>query len=111
MHCEPGRTAASAALFFLLIGLPASAADFHVDCRAGNDDHDGRSPGTAWRSLAKVDATTFSPGDSILLKRGTRCTGTLWPKGSGEPDRPIHLAAYGEGPLPIVDAAGGEAAV
>jgi hypothetical protein len=93
------------------IGLPASAADYHVDCRAGNDDGDGRSPASAWRGLAKASATTFAPGDSILLKRGTRCSGTLWPKGSGEPGRPIRLAAYGEGPLPTVDAAGGEAAV
>ena len=111
MHRRPGRRVLLSAILGVLIGLPASAADFHVDCRAGDDDHDGRSPGTAWRSLARVSATTFSPGDSILLKRGTRCTGTLWPKGSGEPDRPIRLAAYDAGPLPIVDAAGAEAAV
>ena len=111
MHCGPGRTAALTVLLGTLAALPVSAADFHVDCRAGNDDHDGRSPGTAWRSLAKVNATTYHPGDSILLQRGTRCTGTLWPKGSGEPGRPIRLAAYGEGPLPIVDGTGGEAAV
>ncbi len=111
MHCEPGRTAASAALFFLLFALPAFAVDYHVDCRAGDDARDGRSPETAWRSVARVNATRFQPGDSILLRRGTRCTGTLWPKGSGEPGKPIRLAAYGDGPLPIVDAAGGEAAV
>jgi hypothetical protein len=111
MHCEPGRTAAAAALFFFLFALPAFAVDYHVDCRDGDDARDGRSPETAWRSVARVNATRFQPGDSILLRRGTRCTGTLWPKGSGEPDRPIRLAAYDTGPLPIVDAAGGEAAV
>ena len=108
MHCEPGRTAASAALFFLLFALPAFAVDYHVDCRAGDDARDGRSPETAWRSVARVNATRFQPGDSIVLKRGRRCTGMLWPKGSGEPGKPIRLAAYGEGPLPIVDAAGAE---
>jgi len=111
MHGGPGRRAILLVILGALVGLPASAADYHVDCHAGRDDDDGRSPGTAWRTPAKVSATTFSPGDSILLKRGTRCTGMLWPKGSGEPDRPIRLAAYGTGPLPIVDAAGGEAAV
>jgi sugar phosphate isomerase/epimerase len=112
MHCEPGRAAASAVLLFgFFVALPAFAADYHVDCRDGDDGRDGRSPETAWRSVAKVTATTFQPGDSIRLRRGTRCTGMLWPKGSGEPGKPIRLAAYGEGPLPIVDAARGEAAV
>lgn len=105
------RPATAAVVLSLLVAPPLFAADYHVDCAAGDDGRDGRSPATAWRSLAKVGATTFSPGDSLLLKRGTRCTGTLWPKGSGEPGRPIRLAAYGEGPLPVVDAAGGEAAV
>jgi hypothetical protein len=111
MHYEPGRTAAAAALFFLLFALPAFAADYHVDCRDGDDARDGRSPATAWRSVAKVSGTTFQLGDSIFLKRGTRCIGPLWPKGSGAPEKPIRLAAYGEGFFFVVDAAGGEAAV
>ena len=111
MQRGPGRTTVSTVILGLLVALPAFAADYHVDCRAGDDGRDGLSPATAWRSLAKVSATTFRPGDSILLQRGTRCAGTLWPKGSGEPATPIRLAAYGEGPLPIVDAAGAEAAV
>jgi hypothetical protein len=111
MHGGPGRKVPLLVILATCIGLPASAADYHVDCHAGSDDGDGRSPASAWRGVAKASATTFAPGDSILLKRGTRCSGTLWPKGSGEPGRPIRLAAYGEGPLPIVDAAGGEAAV
>jgi hypothetical protein len=99
------------AVLGVLVVRPASAAEHHVDCRDGDDHETGLSPATAWLSLEKVGATTFSPGDAILLKRGTRCTGTLWPKGSGEPGRPIRIGAYGEGPLPIVDAAGREAAV
>jgi len=111
MDGGPGRKAPLLLILGALVALPASAADYHVDCRGGSDDDDGRSPGTAWRTLAKASATTFSPGDSLLLQRGTRCTGTLWPKGSGEPSQPLRLAAYGTGALPIVDAAGGEAAV
>src|SRR5205814_1790550 len=52
-----------------------------------------------------------APGDAILLKRGGRCAGPLWPKGSGEPGRPIRIAAYGEGPLPTVDGGSAEAAL
>jgi len=111
MHGGPRCKAVLLVMLGTLIGLPASAADYHVDCLAGDDAADGRSPASAWRSLAKASATSYLPGDSILLKRGTRCGGTLWPKGSGEPGRPIRLAAYGEGPLPVVDAKGGEAAL
>jgi hypothetical protein len=54
----------------------------------------------------------FLPGDSILLRRGTRCVGQLWPKGSGEPARPILIGAYGDaGPLPVIDGSGFDAAV
>ena len=111
MRGGPGRRSLLPALLLGLLALPALAADYHVDCAAGADERDGRSPATAWRSLARVNATTFSPGDSILLKRGMRCAGTLWPKGSGEPGRPLRLAAYGTGALPVVDAGASEAAV
>src|SRR5262249_13796226 len=61
--------------------------------------------------VAKVSATTFQPGDSILLRRGTRCPGQLFPKGSGEPGRPILLGAYGDGPLPVIERSGTGAAI
>lgn len=111
MHGGPGCTVFLLVTLGALLGPPVPAADYHVDCSAGKDEADGRSPASSWRSLAKVGVTTFAPGDAILLRRGTRCTGALWPKGSGEPGKPIRIGAYGEGPLPIVDAAGSEAAV
>lgn len=94
-----------------LAALPVFAADHYIDCGAGDDQHDGRSPQTAWRTVSKASGATFSPGDAILLKRGTRCPGMLAPQGSGEAGAPIRIGAYGEGPLPIVDGTGGEAAV
>ncbi len=91
---------------------PAGAAEtYYVDCASGSDIAAGSSPESAWRSLEKVSATTFGPGDSILLRRGTRCSGALWPRGSGEEGRPVRLGAYGSGPLPVIDAEGAEAAV
>ena len=85
---------------------------YYVDCAAGSDSAAGTSPLAAWRTLAKVSATTFLPGDSILLRRGTHCVGQLWPKGSGEPARPILIGAYGDaGPLPLIDGSGADAAV
>ena len=89
-----------------LVCSVALAAAYYVDSVAGEDGHDGLSEAAAWRSLEKVNATTFAPGDAILLKRGSVWTGQLWPKGSGEEGRPIAVGSYGEGARPAVHAAG-----
>ena len=105
-----GRAVKRAYLFIALAGL-AQATTYYVDCGAGSDAASGTSPRAAWRTLEKVAATIFQPGDAVLLRRGARCRGTLWPKGSGAEGHPIRLGAYGDGPLPIIDAAGAEAAI
>jgi hypothetical protein len=87
----------------ILACLPARAARYYLDATAGNDARSGRAPAEAWRSLEKVNAAVFRAGDEILLKRGERWQGTLQPQGSGTPERPIRLGAYGEGPRPFLD--------
>jgi len=109
MHLR--RTAASFFLFCFLIPPLAGARTFYVDCSTGSDESQGSSAAVAWRTLAKVSVTEFSPGDSILLARGTRCAGQFWPKGSGEEGRPIRVGAYGAGPLPTIDAGNAESAI
>jgi hypothetical protein len=102
-------------LFIVFIyGLAAASFAFgqsmhYLDCGAGNDAADALTPQTAWRSLEKASSFTFQPGDSLLLRRGARCEGMLWPKGSGKESEPIHLGAYGQGALPVI-AGGGESA-
>ena len=94
-------------LICLFCGALAPAADYHVDQRAGNDAHDGRSPSQAWRSLARVNATTFVPGDRILLRAGRGWEGeSLQPRGSGTLAAPIVLDRYGEGPAPALHGRG-----
>ena len=75
---------------------------FYVDCDRNQADGAGRSPQSAWNSLARLNAATLEPGDVVALKRGTTCKGTLAPKGSGSEAMPIRLTAYGEGPRPRV---------
>jgi len=86
--------------------LPAFAATYYVDSSEGEDRSAGTSPDTAWRGLDKVNATTFQPGDRILLKAGLVWSGRLWPKGSGEEGRPIAIDQYGEGPKPVINGEG-----
>lgn len=57
---------------------------YYVDSTIGDDSNSGTSPETPWKTLDKVTATTFLPGDTILLKSGSIWNGEwLWPKGSG----------------------------
>jgi hypothetical protein len=90
----------------VLVASPSWALDFYVDSQSGSDAATGFSPGTAWRSLRKVNAGVFRPGDRILFASGRAWTGQLWPKGSGTAAYPIQIDRYGSGPLPIIDGGG-----
>lgn len=98
--------------FTLLIGLllaplsAAEAASFYVDSATGSDVSDGGTPATAWRSLEKVNAATFHPGDRLLLKSGSAWTGLLHPQGSGSAADRIVLDRYGDGPKPAIHGGG-----
>ena len=77
-------------------------ATYYVDSVDGQDSNPGTTPATAWQSLAKVNSTTFLPGDRILLKSGSVWEGQLWPKGSGAEGRPIAVDMYGGGVRPVI---------
>jgi hypothetical protein len=40
---------------------------YYVDAAGGDDSAAGTAPAAAWRTLDEVNATTFRPGDRILL--------------------------------------------
>ncbi|MER5562691.1 right-handed parallel beta-helix repeat-containing protein [Streptomyces sp. NPDC002506] len=89
-------------------------ATYYVDCRAGNDNNAGTDPAHPLRTLAKASARTYRPGERILFERGTTCTGTFAPKGSGTPGAPIAAGAYGTGTgtaKPHIEGNGARAAV
>lgn len=104
-------------MILALLGLgllaPEAAAagtrSYYVDAAHGSDSASGTSPAHPWRTLQKVNATMFRPGDRILLRAGQSWTGQLWPKGSGSASRSIVVDRYGVGPKPAVHG-GGEVA-
>jgi hypothetical protein len=113
-----------------------SGVSYYVDSVGGADTNDGKSPGTAWRTAAKINQTVFAPGDRILLKAGSTwsaegdavakeaydftswvnsspvdvagpdATALLAPKGSGTAGSPIVLSSYGDGPAPELNGRG-----
>lgn len=94
----------------------AAAADgegrrvHHVDCRATGGGANG-SPTHPWRTLDQVNSLALDAGDRLVFARGSRCTGTLAPKGAGRPGHPLVIGAYGEGAKPVIDGAGAPDAV
>lgn len=96
-----------------LILAPATAHAggtwYYVDCSAATNGNG--SYGAPWNSLAAVSTGpgggAFQPGDGIWLKRGTTCSGSVNPPGSGSSaSAPIYLGSYGSGANAVIDAAG-----
>jgi len=96
-------------VFSLLFTFPISAfaatgTNYYVDSVNGNDNNNGTSTSTAWKTVTKINSKTFLAGDQILFKKGCTFSGALAPKGSGASGNHINLGAYGTGSLPIISA-------
>lgn len=82
------------------------SATFYVSNK-GDDSADGQSPETAWKTLDRVNAEHFIPGDQILFECGGKWENqTLQPQGSGSADSMITIGNYGEGEIPQIAANG-----
>lgn len=101
--------------FFLLFILSLSlipdlyGRSFYVST-SGNDLNNGLSVSSPWRTLTKVNATAFLPGDTIKFRGGeifesnTSFAGAkLWITNSGAPGLPIVYTSYGTG-KPVIKA-------
>ena len=86
----------------LLLAMPARATTYYV-AAGGNDTNSGTSNAAPWQTIAKVNAATFLPGDSILFNRGDVWYGqSLTAPTSGVSGNPIIYGAYGSGPNPVI---------
>jgi hypothetical protein len=75
---------------------PASA--FYVSVN-GSDADSGTSPQRAWRSISKVNQTSFVAGDSVLFEGGQSFPGNLvfGSDDLGTPKHPIRISSFGTG--------------
>ncbi len=87
---------------FLLLAGNAWAVTYYVDQTGGSDLKNGQSTDNAWKTIDKVNNSTFYSGDSILLKRGEIWREQLTPPSSGNAGMPITFGAYGNGDAPIL---------
>ncbi len=79
---------------------------YYIDAIAGDDAGNGTTPSSAWKTLVKINGTTFLAGDKILFKAGEAWTGRLYPKGSGISGSPVIIDMYGTGSKPLIDGNG-----
>ena len=92
--------------FFMSV-THANAATYYV-ANGGNDACDGTSSvigssGTcAWKTVAKVNATNFAAGDSILFNKGDTWNEALTASSSGAVGSPITYGSYGSGADPVI---------
>ena len=78
------------------------ATNYYVDATNGNDSNSGTSASAAWKTISKVNNSTFNPGDQILFKRGEVWRGMLEIHSSGTQNNYIIVGAYGSGDKPII---------
>lgn len=87
-------------IFVLGVSATAWGTTYYVSSSTGSDANSGTSSGAAWQTVAKVNAQTFSPGDSVLFRRGDVWNESLVPGASGTTGNPIAFDAYGTGAPP-----------
>lgn len=90
----------------LLFGENGWGTTYYVDQAGGKDANPGTSTGKAWKTISKVNRSSFSAGDSILFKRGGTWKEILAPPSSGAHGNPITFGAYGSGNAPILTGRG-----
>ena len=85
--------------------VSATAKIYYVDSTNGNDSNSGTSESSAWQTIGKVNHSVFSPGDTILLRRGDIWRETLVVPSSGTASNVITFGAYSTGNAPVIDVA------
>ena len=83
-----------------LHAAPCFSAIYYVDASNGADTNDGLKKSSAWKTLKKVEKSSFSPGDFVLFKSGEVWNEQLEFNSSGNKGNPITLGAYGTGAQP-----------
>jgi hypothetical protein len=89
--------AAILASFCLLLGVGRTvlATTYYVS-PSGSDSSAGTAPSTPWATVAKVDSTSFEPGDRILFQRGGEWHGQLEASADGTVAQPITYSDFGD---------------
>lgn len=90
----------------MLVSFSGYATTYYVDAAAGNDNNNGTSEATAWRTLGKVNGFAFVAGDITRFKKGQSWSGQLVISRAGTSASVITFTSYGTGNKPLINADG-----
>lgn len=105
-NCKKNISLAWCLVILVTLLAPRAQAEtvYYVDSSNGNDNYDGVTESTPWKTISKVNITAFDPGDRILFKKGGEWRERLTIPSSGTTRSPITFGAYGIGARPKINA-------
>ncbi|MBR2327087.1 MAG: hypothetical protein IKA51_00530 [Clostridia bacterium] len=82
----------------------ASGTTYYISSSEGNDDNNGTSAKSPWKSFAHVNEMFLKPGDKVLLKRGDVWNERMEVRGEGEKNAWVKISNYGDknDELPVI---------
>jgi len=98
-------------VFFIIFIVNTKAQVYYVSSSQGNDQNDGLSIESPFKSIDKLNSMQFNPGDSIYFKSGDYWEGMFWLKGSGSFNEPIVVDVYGGENRPVINGFGYQASI
>lgn len=85
---------------FYFLAICSYSETYYVK-NGGNNSNSGLSDALAWETVAKVSATSFNAGDSILFKCGSTWTESITFTSSGTLNSRIFYGSYSTGSKPV----------
>lgn len=73
---------------------------YYIDSKNGNDNHDGLTENSSWKSHTLLESVDLQPGDVVNFARGSDWIGGIQINSSGSDGSPIIFTNYGAGDLP-----------
>src|SRR5258706_7060635 len=78
-----------------LPAFPAIATTYYIDSINGNDGNSGTTSSQPWQTIAKIQGTALSAGDSVLFARNSSYNQCYYVNYSGAAGNAITIGAYG----------------
>ena len=82
-------------VYLLTSFVSINATTYFISSSLGNDSNSGLSLQNPIKTISRLNAFNFYPGDSILFKSQDTFHGMFWLKGSGDLTHPIVVDTYG----------------
>lgn len=76
--------------------LSEEGTTYYISSSLGNDQNDGLSEETPWRSFIPLYRMDLGPGDRVLLRRGDLWRERLTVRANGREDAWVFVGAYGD---------------